>query len=155
MYTVLREVNRMEITSIRGRLFNNTKHETTVARASNPFAASTFKGNVLTADVFESSKAKDTQQNILTKKLTFSVFAGFNNKIGSKMQQAMESVVSFCGRMKDNVVNTWQTMNETNVIESINNEIYNYNVRKMETGNTTARLGEMLQSEIANITGGV
>ena len=143
----------MEITSIRGRLFNNTKHESTVARASNPFAASTFKGNVLTADVFESSKAKDVQQNtnLLTRKLTFSVFAGFNNNIGSKMQHAMESVVSFCGRMKENVVNTWRQMNDANIIEALNNEVYNYNVRKMEAGNTTAKLGEMLQSEIANL----
>jgi hypothetical protein len=143
----------MEITSIRERIFNKTKHESTVARASNPFAASTFKGNVLTADVFESSKAKDSQQitNLLTRKLTFSVLAGYNNNIGSKMNQAMESVVSFCGRMKENVVNTWQKLNDTNVMEALNSEVYNHNVRKMEAGNTTAKLGEMLQAEIANI----
>lgn len=143
----------MEITSIRGRLFNNTKHESTVSRASNPFAASTFKGNVLTADVFESSKAKDIapSTNLLTRKLTFSVFAGFNNDIGSKMKQAMESVTAFCGRMKDNVVNTWQKMNDTNVIEALNSEVYNYQLRKMEANNTTAKLGEMLQSELANL----
>ena len=143
----------MEITSIRQRLFNNTKHESTVARASNPFAASTFKGNVLTADVFESSKTKTSTPvtNLLTKKLTFSVFAGSNNNIGSKMKQAMESVVAFGARMKDTVVNTWQKMSDTDVIGSINNEIYNYNVRKMEANNTTAKLGEMLQAEIANI----
>ena len=48
----------LSIPSIRERLFNTSKHETTTQRNSNntnPFAASSFKGNVLTADVFESS----------------------------------------------------------------------------------------------------
>ena len=47
--------------SIRERIFNPTKHEKTVARTSNPFAQTSFKGNVLTADVFVSENAKEKQ----------------------------------------------------------------------------------------------
>ena len=46
----------LSIQKLGQRIFNATKHEQTVARSSNPFAASSFKGNVLTADVFEAAK---------------------------------------------------------------------------------------------------
>ena len=52
----------LSIPSIRARIFNTSKHETSTQRNSNstnPFAASSFKGNVLTADVFESSNNKN------------------------------------------------------------------------------------------------
>ena len=39
----------LSIPAIRERLFNTSKHEQTTQRnSSNPFAASSFKGNVLT-----------------------------------------------------------------------------------------------------------
>lgn len=46
----------LSISGIRERIFNSTKHEQTVARSSNPFAVTSFKGNVLTADVFAPEK---------------------------------------------------------------------------------------------------
>ena len=62
----------LSISSIRERIFNPTKHEKTVARSSNPFAQTSFKGNVLTADVFvsENDKSKEKQKNNSTKKDT-------------------------------------------------------------------------------------
>ena len=62
----------LSIPSIRERLFNTSKHETNTQRNSNstnPFAASSFKGNVLTADVFESSNKKNDSNINFTGKL--------------------------------------------------------------------------------------
>ena len=54
----------LSISSIRERIFNPTKHEKSVARSSNPFAQTSFKGNVLTADVFVSeSQNNEKAQN--------------------------------------------------------------------------------------------
>lgn len=50
----------LSISGIRERIFNSTKHEQTVARSSNPFAVTSFKGNVLTADVFAPEKEKSS-----------------------------------------------------------------------------------------------
>ena len=51
------------IENFKNRIFNATKHEQNVQRAgsnTNPFKATSFKGNVLTADVFESSKKAES-----------------------------------------------------------------------------------------------
>ncbi len=101
----------LSIPSIRERLFNTSKHETTTQRnSSNPFAASSFKGNVLTADVFESSTKKNDQPSF-TGKLKASALVGSISGIGEKFQNIIDSVVSFGHRMKDNVVNGWNKLN--------------------------------------------
>lgn len=121
----------LSISGIRERIFNNTKHEQTVARASNPFAQTSFKGNVLTADVFESSKQdKNEKQNqpsftgrigaIPAKsKLYLSAMVGSINNFGDRMAQkfhaGIESITSFCGRISDNVSNFWKEMKATEV----------------------------------------
>ena len=47
-----------KITQLSHRIFNTSVSEKNVARNSNPFAASNFQKNILTEDVFESSKKK-------------------------------------------------------------------------------------------------
>ncbi len=89
----------MEISSIRQRLFNTTKHEKTVARATNPFASTTFKGNVLSADVFESADTKNTAQN----KLTYSALVGSMADFGSRMKAKWSAMVSFGNAMKEQI----------------------------------------------------
>ena len=84
----------LSIPSIRERLFNTSKHETSTQRNSNstnPFAASSFKGNVLTADVFESSNKNDNQINF-TGKLKASALVGSISGIGEKFQNMINSV---------------------------------------------------------------
>ena len=90
----------LSIPAIRERLFNTSKHETTTQRSTNPFAASSFKGNVLTADVFESS----TKQTAFTGKLKASALVGSISGIGEKFQNIINSVVKFGVRVKDSVV---------------------------------------------------
>ena len=107
----------LSIPSIRERLFNTSKHETTTQRnSSNPFAASSFKGNVLTADVFESS-AKKNDQPSFTGKLKASALVGSISGIGERFQNMINSVAAFGNRMKDSVVNGWNKLNELGNIE--------------------------------------
>lgn len=98
----------LSIPSIRERLFNTSKHESTTQRATNPFSASTFKGNVLTADVFESSAKKN--QPIFTGKLKAGTLVGSISGIGEKFQNIINSVTAFSNRVKENVVNYWNKL---------------------------------------------
>ena len=101
----------LSIPAIRERLFNTSRHESTTHRnSSNPFAASSFKGNVLTADVFESSTKKNDQTNF-TGKLKASALVGSISGIGEKFQNIIDSVITFGNRMKDSVVNGWNKLN--------------------------------------------
>ncbi len=104
----------LSIPSIRERLFNTSKHEQTTQRNNtNPFAATSFKGNVLTADVFESS----TKKNDITpsEKLKASALVGSISGYGEKFQHIINSVISFGNRVKENVVNGWNKMNSIEI----------------------------------------
>lgn len=104
----------LSISAIRERIFNNTKHEQTVARSSNPFAVSSFKGNVLTADVFAPEKEKAAQPSF-TGKLKASALVGSLASAGSKISAAFESVGAFCNRMKDGVIGFWKNLEQTEI----------------------------------------
>ncbi len=107
----------LSIPSIRERLFNTSKHEKTTQRNSNntnPFAASSFKGNVLTADVFESSNKNNNQINF-TGKLKASALVGSISGIGERFRNMIESAKAFGNRIKDNVVNGWNKLNNIEI----------------------------------------
>ena len=108
----------LSISNIRERIFNTSKHEASVARpansVSNPFAANTFKGNVLTADVFETSKPKEPAFTGATK-LKASALVGSLTNLGSKIQAGIENIVAFGKRMKEGISNAWQKMRETEI----------------------------------------
>ncbi len=108
----------LSIPSIRARIFNTSKHESSTQRNSNstnPFAASSFKGNVLTADVFESSNNKNDNNINFTGKLKASALVGSISGIGEKFQNMINSVVAFGNRIKDNVVNGWNKLNNIEI----------------------------------------
>ncbi len=106
----------LSIPSIRERLFNTSKHEQTTQRnSSNPFAATSFKGNVLTADVFESSAKKNENKISATEKLKASALVGSISGYGEKFQHMINSVISFGNRVKENVVNGWNKMNSIEI----------------------------------------
>ena len=109
----------LSISGISQRIFNTTKHENTVARSTNPFAASSFKGNVLTADVFESS-VKNNQPAFTGKtKLMAAALVGNISNLGSRINARIESVVAFGNRMKENVVNIWNKIDSVKLEDSI------------------------------------
>ncbi len=104
----------LSIPAIRQRLFNTSKNETSTQRSTNPFAASSFKGNVLTADVFESS-AKKNAQPVFTGKLKASALVGSISGIGERFQNMVKSVTEFGMRIKDSVVNGWNKLNDIEI----------------------------------------
>jgi len=109
----------LSISGISQRIFNTTKHENTVARSTNPFAASSFKGNVLTADVFESS-VKNNQPAFTGKtKLMASALVGNISNLGSRINAGIESVVAFGNRMKESVVNIWNRIDSIKLEDSV------------------------------------
>ena len=92
----------LSIPAIRERLFNTSKHESATSRnSSNPFAQTSFKGNVLTADVFESSSA--------------SALVGSISGIGEKFHNMIESAIAFGNRFKEGIVNRWNKLNSIEV----------------------------------------
>lgn len=107
----------LSISSIRERIFNPTKHEKTVARTSNPFAQTSFKGNVLTADVFVSENAKEKQSKAInfTGKLKASALVGSISDFGSKIKAGIETVANFAKKVKNDAVNMWNRLTETEV----------------------------------------
>lgn len=105
----------LSIAKIGQRIFNATKHEQNVARSTNPFAASTFKGNVLTADVFAASKPSVAEKVSSKSKLMYSALVGSISGIGERINHGVESIVSFCGRMRDGVVGFWNKMNDIEI----------------------------------------
>lgn len=105
----------LSIPAIRERLFNTSKHENATSRnSSNPFAQTSFKGNVLTADVFESSSSKADQPSF-TGKLKASALVGSISGIGEKFHNMIETAISFGNRMKENVVNSWNKLNNIEI----------------------------------------
>ena len=108
-----------KITQLSHRIFNTSVTEQNVARTSNPFAASNFQKNILTEDVFESSKGSTNGGKIsfagnitAGSKRIYSTFVGSLGNIGNKISEGIESVVAFCSRLKDGVVNTWNKIQE-------------------------------------------
>ncbi len=110
------------------RIFNTSQNEQSTSRTSNPFAASNFQKNILTEDVFESSKAKQNDKVSFTGNLTasskriYSTFVGSINDMGSKFYEGIESIKAIYGRVKDSVINTW------NKIQEIGNKEVNVNI---------------------------
>ena len=83
----------------------------TVNHSSNPFAASTFKGNVLTADVFESGKPS------MKDKLKLSAFVGSIGDAFPTFRKGIESVVAFGNRMKEGFSSAMSKLNEIGSME--------------------------------------
>lgn len=106
------------INQLSHRIFNTSKSEQQTSRTSNPFAASNFQKNILTEDVFESSKSKQADKISFTGKLSasskriYSTFVGSINDFGSRFYEGIESVKAYCSKMKEGLVSTWNKIQE-------------------------------------------
>lgn len=100
------------------RIFNTSVTEQNVARTSNPFAASNFQKNILTEDVFESSKKKEDNKISFTGNLTasskriYSTFVGSINDFGNKFYEGIESILALGSKIKEGVVSAWNKIHE-------------------------------------------
>ena len=140
----------LSIPAIRERLFNTSKHEHTTQRSTNPFAASSFKGNVLTADVFESSTPK------FTGKLKASTLVGSISGIGERFQNIINSVVAFGVRVKENVVNGWNKLEgieiSFNPLKERMSSTYNYVKEAMNKPISEMFSGGISSKQVAKMT---
>lgn len=99
------------INQLSHRIFNTSKNEAQTTRTSNPFAASNFQKNILTEDVFESSKSKEASKVSFSGNLTasskriYSTFVGSLGDFGNKFYEGIESIMAFGSRMKESIVN--------------------------------------------------
>ena len=111
------------INQLSHRIFNTSKSEAQTTRTSNPFAASNFQKNILTEDVFESSKAKEINKISFTGNLTasskriYSTFVGSLGDFGNKFYEGIESIMAFGTRMKESIINGWKKLNEIGKME--------------------------------------
>ncbi len=107
-----------KITQLSHRIFNTSANEQNTSRTSNPFAVSNFQKNILTEDVFESSKAKEAKNVSFTGNLSagskriYSTFVGSLSDLGSKFYEGIENIVAFSRKVWDGVVNTWNKIQE-------------------------------------------
>lgn len=105
-----------KLSQLSHRIFNTSVTEKTVARQSNPFAASNFQKNILTEDVFESSASKSNlkmnDKITASSKRIYSMFVGSISDFGKKFYEGIESIKAFGNRMKESIVNTWNKIHE-------------------------------------------
>ena len=123
---IIRMADSFKIGNVLPRLFNGSKYETTTSRPStqitagksyNPFAKSGMKVDVLTADVFDTTGfTGGTKTPSVSKiKRMASTFVGAIGDAFPTFRKGIENVVAFCGRIKNDISNGWQYLQETNV----------------------------------------
>lgn len=128
---------------------------------SNPFGIN-FKGNVLAADVFESSKKKEAEANTSNpfsqinskSKMAASAIVGSMNSFNEAFRSRLNSIVSFGRQVKENISNSWEKARNTEITldfkglaESISSKFNNqYSVSNL-LKQPVDDLGAMFRSE--------
>lgn len=106
----------LSISKIGARIFNTTKHESSVARSSNPFAKSNMKMDVLTADVFGTKTESTTSTSMISKmKRMASTFVGSIGDAFPTFRKGIENIANFCKSCKDKTINVWNYLNQKEV----------------------------------------
>jgi len=103
------------------------KHET---KHTNPFGIS-FKGNVIQADVFDSSKTRTTKKESIINKISHktravkSAFVGginnFNTELNTRFNNGINKIVSFGRKISETTKNFIKKANETYIVFDMNN----------------------------------
>ena len=114
----------MKISQTNFSIFKPMSKEERQEVHSNPFGIN-FKGNVLTSDVFESTKAKETTNSSnpfdsFTKltnksKMVASAFVGGMNSFNEAFRSRINSIISFGRQIKDNIANSWEYAKNTEI----------------------------------------
>ena len=113
----------MKITNTNFSLFNKPLSKEERQEVSNPFGIN-FKGNVLTSDVFESSKVKESNNNTSTNpfaavsnksKMVASAFVGGINSFNEAFRSRINSIISFGRQVKDSIASSWEKAKNTEI----------------------------------------
>ena len=123
------QLGKISLHSSRAAQKSNQTNKTTQKGqlSTNPFGVS-FKGNVIQADVFESSKQKNIGENISERSKLFAsaVVSGINN-FNEAFKSRMNSVVSFGKKITTNVFDTIERIGNTEItfdMESLKNRFF-------------------------------
>lgn len=154
----------MEIKSISSKIFktaSKTAARTTEHNQTNPFGVS-FKGNMVTADVFTNTSSKLAQKASNKGKMVVSAIVGSMNDFSSAMSARLNSVVSFGRRIKENAADLWDKANKYEIhfdfVDSITtriSELNKYGVDNLRKNHSVSELEEMLTSQINLLAAGV
>lgn len=157
----------MEIKSISKKIFRTTpnKIESNSAQ-TNPFGVN-FKGNMISADVFETTAKSNAALNLVEKvsnrsKMVISTIVGSINSVNQNISSRLNSVVSFGRRIKENAANICKYLNETKLVVNIDlsekqaSDLFKldfwsqgaYSVNSLKK-RTTSELQNMLEEAIA------
>lgn len=115
-------MDKMKVSNTKFELFKPLSKSERQEVHSNPFGIN-FKGNVLAADVFESSKAKEEKssnsnpfEKITGKsKMAASAIVGSMNSFNEAFRSRVNSVISFGKQIKDNIANSWEFAKNTEI----------------------------------------
>lgn len=145
----------LKINNLSRNLFKNKsqsiENKANKSNHTNPFGVS-FKGNMLTSDVFEApqiSKRADIIEKVSNRsKMVTSAIVGSINNFSEAMSTRLNSVVSFGRRMKNNAINMWKETNNIHLVLNIKDikEILNskISVINYSVGNLKKRAPEEL-----------
>ncbi len=90
-----------------------SKQEKTVLNHTNPFAC--FRGNIVTADVFDKSK------NISSNKKIFQTFFNSFNLVKNKINSQRNALISFGKNIKENTYNAVEFLNNSRLVFDLKN----------------------------------
>ena len=156
-------MDKISIAKVSQNIFKprSTENNQSAAHTSNPFGIN-FKGNVLAADVFESSAPKESNGSNnpfaaagQKSKLFASAIVGGINSFNEAFKSRMNAVISFGRKVRDNIAQSWETAKNTEIsfdvkglAESISNKFNNpYSVNN-HTKRPVSDLESMLKQEL-------
>lgn len=157
----------MEIKSISKKIFRTSPNKVeSNSSHTNPFGVN-FKGNMISADVFETTAKSDAALNLVEKvsnrsKMVISAIVGSINSVNQNISSRFNSIVSLGKRIKEKASNAYRYLNETNLVVNIGlsknntNDLFKldfwsqgaYSINNLKK-KTTSELGEMLEETIA------
>lgn len=117
----------MEIKSISQRIFKTSPNKIENAGAhTNPFGVS-FKGNIISADVFEKADNKSKPafgSNLAARvgersRLAMSAVVGSINSVNEAFGARIDSIVKFGRRIRENSRKTWEALNNIKIEDGI------------------------------------
>lgn len=140
----------MEIRSISQKIFrtnsNNVKQN---ENQTNPFGVN-FKGNMITADVFEKKEVTENQNR---GKIFVSTLVGSINAVNSAVSRRLNSVVSFGRRLRESTTSLWDKANQVDMADFLSSKLPTfagtYNVSNLKR-RPVLELQAMLENEIRN-----
>lgn len=105
-------------------IFKSARTETKTnapAHSSNPFGIS-FKGNVIQADIFQTTANREHSGVSIRErgKMFMSAVVGNINSFNNAIKSRLNTVVSFGRQVKDNVANWWEMAKNTEVTFDMN-----------------------------------